>query len=215
MISGEFDLQTTLLVIGAALGVVILLWLLLRSGRRRQSLRAEEQERVEARVDDPYVVTKERPYMKPAAPPPAAAPPLSPPPPPPPPQATTPTDPEIEEAGPPPGEEPDRRIDVAQPAVPLAGEFASIAFPPHSTDHPDELTRMKGVGPKLAALLNQEGITRYEQLASLSDEEVAALDDRLGTFKGRLARDRVIEQARLLASGDTETYEARFGKLGG
>jgi len=101
------------------------------------------------------------------------------------------------------------------PVLPLPSEFAGIAFPPHSTDHPDELTRLKGVGPKLATLLNEEGITRYEQLASLDGGELAALEERLGAFKGRLTRDRVVEQARLLASGDTEAYEATFGKLGG
>jgi predicted flap endonuclease-1-like 5' DNA nuclease len=109
----------------------------------------------------------------------------------------------------------DDDVDVAPPPVPLAGDFAGIAFPPHSTDHPDELTRLKGVGPKLETMLNEEGITRYEQLASLDPQELAALEERLGAFKGRLTRDRVVEQARLLASGDTEGFEATFGKLGG
>ena len=105
--------------------------------------------------------------------------------------------------------------DVAQPAVPVAEDFAGIAFPPRATDHGDELTRLKGVGPKLAAMLNDNGITRYEQLASMDEAQLAALDARLGTFKGRLGRDRVPEQARYLASGDTAGFEATFGKLGG
>jgi predicted flap endonuclease-1-like 5' DNA nuclease len=109
----------------------------------------------------------------------------------------------------------DDELDVAQPAVPLPGDLVGIAFPPRSTDHGDELTRLKGVGPKLEAMLNDEGITRYEQLASLDERELAALEERLGNFKGRLTRDRVVEQARLLASGDTEGFEAAFGKLGG
>jgi predicted flap endonuclease-1-like 5' DNA nuclease len=99
--------------------------------------------------------------------------------------------------------------------LPLPSEFAGIAFPPRSTDHPDELTRLKGVGPKLETMLNEHGITRYEQLASLDPQELAALEERLGAFQGRLTRDRVVEQARLLASGDTEGFEATFGKLGG
>jgi len=40
------------------------------------------------------------------------------------------------------------------------------------------------------------------------------LDDRLGPFKGRLERDRVVEQASYLARGDRDGFEARFGKLG-
>ena len=137
------------------------------------------------RAGEPYVANKERPYMKEAAPPAAD---LA-----------------------PPSAEPD----VAQPAVPVAEDFAGIAFPPRATDHGDSLTRLKGVGPKLAAMLNEQGITRYEQLASMDDAQLAALDARLGTFKGRLARDRVPEQARYLASGDTAGFEATFGKLGG
>ena len=59
----------------------------------------------------------------------------------------------------------------------------------------DDLTRLKGVGPKFAARLNELGITRYDQLAGLNANEVAHLDERMGPFQGRLARDRVIEQA--------------------
>jgi predicted flap endonuclease-1-like 5' DNA nuclease len=193
---GSFD-QTTLIAIGAAIAIILALTIVFGLARRRQSLRREQPPEVEARRD-PFPATRERPYMKAAAPPPAA------PPPPPPPPAVT--------SGAPLA---DDEVDVAPPPVPLAGDFAGIAFPPHSTDHPDELTSLKGVGPKLEALLNQEGITRYEQLASLNDQELAALEERLGAFKGRLTRDRVVEQARLLASGDTEGFEATFGKLGG
>jgi predicted flap endonuclease-1-like 5' DNA nuclease len=77
----------------------------------------------------------------------------------------------------------------------------------------DDLQRMKGVGPKLASLLQGKGLTRYEQIAALTLEEVAALDADLGAFKGRLARDRVVEQAGYLARGDQAGYEAAFGRL--
>ena len=79
----------------------------------------------------------------------------------------------------------------------------------------DDLQRLKGVGPKLAARLNELGITSYAQLAGLNETEVALLDDRLGPFKGRVARDRLVEQAHYLARGDKDGFEARFGKLGG
>jgi predicted flap endonuclease-1-like 5' DNA nuclease len=36
----------------------------------------------------------------------------------------------------------------------------------------------------------------------------------MGPFQGRLARDRVIEQADYLARGDVEGFEEKFGKLG-
>ena len=58
------------------------------------------------------------------------------------------------------------------------------------------------------------GITRGDQLAALTAAQARELDVQLGAFTGRMARDRWIDQARLLASGDTAAYEAEFGKLG-
>ena len=85
---------------------------------------------------------------------------------------------------------------------------------PGASGSRDDLQSLKGVGPKLAQMLNERGISRYEQLARLTVEEVEQLDDQLGPFRGRLQRDRVIEQADYLARGDTEGFEARFGNLG-
>ena len=76
-----------------------------------------------------------------------------------------------------------------------------------------DLCLLKGVGPKFADALHDLGFTRYEQLAHLTPTEVELLDERLGSFRGRIARDRIIEQADYLARGDTDGYEQRFGKL--
>ena len=78
---------------------------------------------------------------------------------------------------------------------------------------PDNLQAMKGVGPKLAALLNSHGLTRFDQIAGLSEGQVEALDANLGAFRGRLARDRIVEQAQYLARGDQDGFKARFGSL--
>lgn len=78
----------------------------------------------------------------------------------------------------------------------------------------DDLTRIKGLGPKLAAQLNGLGVTRFADIAGLTPEAAAALDAQLGSFTGRLDRDRWIEQARFLAAGDKPGYEAVFGRLG-
>lgn len=98
----------------------------------------------------------------------------------------------------------------------VAGEI--IGAPVHdnlpgSHGVPDDLQRLKGVGPKLAALLNSKGLTRYEQIALLTPEDVERIDADLGAFRGRLTRDRVVEQAAFLARGDRDGYEAQFGKL--
>ena len=84
---------------------------------------------------------------------------------------------------------------------------------PGAVGEPDDLKRLKGVGPKLATMLNQMGIVRYDQIAKLAPSQVDAIDAQLGAFKGRFQRDRIVEQADYLARGDTDGYEAKFGKL--
>lgn len=79
----------------------------------------------------------------------------------------------------------------------------------------NDLTTIKGLGPKLATTLGEHGITSVAQIAALSPDAAAELDAKLGTFKGRMGRDRWIEQAKLLSAGDRAAYEAAFGKLGG
>ena len=73
---------------------------------------------------------------------------------------------------------------------------------------------LKGVGPKLVAKLHELGITRFDQIANWSDEDVARIDGELGNFKGRIRRDNWIDQAKLLAAGDTAGFEAKYGSLG-
>jgi predicted flap endonuclease-1-like 5' DNA nuclease len=102
------------------------------------------------------------------------------------------------------------------PAPPVAAPAPAPAPAVAATDDgpADDLTRMKGVGPKVAALLNELGVTRFAQIAGWSDDDIARIDTHLGAFRGRAVRDRWVEQARLLAAGDTAAYEAAFGRLG-
>ena len=79
---------------------------------------------------------------------------------------------------------------------------------------PDELTRLKGLGPRAAALLNGMGYTRYDQIAAWSEADAARVDAGMGAFQGRIVRDRWIEQARFLAEHDVAGFEERFGKIG-
>jgi predicted flap endonuclease-1-like 5' DNA nuclease len=75
----------------------------------------------------------------------------------------------------------------------------------------DDLTKIKGVGPKLVTLLAGLGVTRLEQIAAWTESDVAAIDAQLGRFKGRIERDQWVEQAKLLISEDKSAYAARFG----
>lgn len=88
-----------------------------------------------------------------------------------------------------------------------------LAEAPPPSDEGDDLTRIKGLGPKISTALRALGVTRYAEIAAWTEEDVVRIDAQLGAFAGRATRDNWIEQAKLLAGGDTAAYEARFGKL--
>ena len=75
------------------------------------------------------------------------------------------------------------------------------------------LMQLKGLGPKVADRLAELGVTSVGQIAALSDDDAVRLDDQLGPFRGRMMRDRWIEQARFLAAGDKAGFESVFGRL--
>jgi predicted flap endonuclease-1-like 5' DNA nuclease len=57
------------------------------------------------------------------------------------------------------------------------------------------------------------GFHSFEQIARLTPTEIERIDPQLGAFRGRLTRDRIVEQADYLARNDTDGFEQRFGKL--
>lgn len=91
-------------------------------------------------------------------------------------------------------------VESAAPVVPAA---------PAGTD----LTRLKGLGPKVAAMLVEQGIPDIATLARLQPGEADDVAAQLGVFAPRMAKDRWVEQARYLATGDIAGFEAVFGKL--
>lgn len=91
-------------------------------------------------------------------------------------------------------------VETAAPVVPAT---------PTGTD----LTRLKGLGPKVAAMLVEQGIPDIATLARLQPAGADDVASRLGTFAPRMAKDRWVEQARYLAAGDIAGFEAVFGKL--
>lgn len=63
----------------------------------------------------------------------------------------------------------------------------------------DNLKLIKGIGPKLEAMLNKMGFFHFDQIADWGPEHVAWVDANLEGFKGRVSRDNWVEQARVLA----------------
>lgn len=103
-------------------------------------------------------------------------------------------------------------VAAAPPTVAPALQPAPDAAPAQAQAG-DDLTRIKGLGPKLAEQLGALGVTSYAQIAEWDDAEIDRIDAQLGRFQGRIRRDDWVTQARLLAEADQTAYEERYGRL--
>ncbi len=64
----------------------------------------------------------------------------------------------------------------------------------------DDLKKLSGVGPALEKKLLEGGVMSFAQIAAWTEEDVAAMDEKL-SFKGRIEREGWIEQAKELSKG--------------
>lgn len=94
-----------------------------------------------------------------------------------------------------------KRAPVAADGKPLVYETA----PPEGSD---DLKLISGVGPKLEQTLNELGIYRFDQVAGWRKKEIEWVDARL-RFKGRIARDDWMSQAKILAKGGETEFSKR------
>ncbi len=102
---------------------------------------------------------------------------------------------------------------VAVGAQDVVEEAAAATPAPAADAAGDDLAQIKGVGPKLVAVLGALGVTSFAQIAAWSEADIAEVDAKLGTFAGRIVRDSWVEQCKFLAAGDTSGFEGKFGKL--
>ncbi|MDF0544764.1 hypothetical protein PX699_20655 [Sphingobium sp. H39-3-25] len=204
----EFFAAYGLWLLIALLVVIVVMFLL--TGRKRD---AAAPTQTTAQVPSQAPVAEKTPVAPPPAPPAAVAEPVVSVPP------TAPTPAAVPVAEP----APIAPVPVS-PAVAVVPDVAVSTPAPAATPAPtaaaaapsggaDNLLLLKGIGPKLAALLGTLGVTSFAQIAAWSDADLAAIDEKLGNFKGRPVRDQWIDQAKLLAAGDTAGFEARYGKL--
>ena len=91
--------------------------------------------------------------------------------------------------------EPVAEAEAEEPA--LTPEPPAVLFDIAPLDA-DDLKQLKGVGPKLAEMLNAMGIYRFEQIAGFSEANLAWVDQNLTSFKGRPLRDDWVAQAKAL-----------------
>lgn len=80
---------------------------------------------------------------------------------------------------------------------------------------PDDLTRIEGIGPKIAGLLADAGITRFAQLAEAPASQLQAVLRAAGRRFAMARPDTWAQQADLLARGDIAGFEALTARLRG
>ena len=115
---------------------------------------------------------------------------------------------------------PDAAEKIAKPAAKAAATPAPAAgegTKPKTMKAPrkagaDDLKLIKGVGPKLEALLHSMGFFHFDQIAKWTSEEVAWVDQNLEGFKGRVTRDDWVAQAAILADGGETEFSNRAKK---
>lgn len=88
----------------------------------------------------------------------------------------------------------------ASESVAEAGEEVTSPIFAVPEGEADDLKSITGVGPVLEKKLNALGITTYAQIANLSAEDIARVEDVIGS-KGRIERDGWLNQATELAKG--------------
>ena len=90
---------------------------------------------------------------------------------------------------------------------------APAESPPETPAEPDDLKKIEGIGPKVAGLLNENGITTFAQLG---DTPVEKLDEILAANKLQMMHPvSWPQQAKLAADGDWEALEKMQDELRG
>ena len=94
-----------------------------------------------------------------------------------------------------------------------------VGVPPEAHVHPlaekpaDDLVRIEGIGPKVAKVLNEAGITTFEALAHANAADVQKVLSAAGLQM--MNPEGWIEQASLAAKGDWAGFEKLQSELNG
>lgn len=72
--------------------------------------------------------------------------------------------------------------------------------PGAKTQSGDNLKQITGIGPALEKKLKENGISTFKQLAELSKEDIARLEEQVIRFPGRIKRERWVQQAKKLTT---------------
>ena len=77
-----------------------------------------------------------------------------------------------------------------------------VLYTDGATDgEPDDLKKIKGIGPKFEGDLNAKGVYYFRQIAAWTPKDVKMIDEIIDSFPGRIERDEWVKQAAELAKG--------------
>lgn len=98
------------------------------------------------------------------------------------------------------GAKPSKKAAVKKEAAPKVEAAAAPTAAPLFTapaGEPDDLTKIKGIGPVAAGQLAEQGITTFAQVAALSDADIATIDEAMPFSADQITDWR--DQAKALA----------------
>jgi predicted flap endonuclease-1-like 5' DNA nuclease len=102
--------------------------------------------------------------------------------------------------------------DTAEPGPEAARRVAARKVA--RTGPPDDLKRIRGVGVLIERKLNALGVSRYEDIANWTADDIDRVSEQLD-FKGRIQREGWVEQARILAAGGDTEFSRRLDRRDG
>ncbi len=73
----------------------------------------------------------------------------------------------------------------------------------------DDLKAIEGIGPALEKLVNDMGFFHFDQIAGWTEADVALVDAEMKTFKGRIIRDKWVEQAKIIVKDGLDAFRER------
>ncbi len=102
---------------------------------------------------------------------------------------------------------------AASKPAPKKAPAAKTTSAPAAAGKADNLRRLIGIGPVNEKLLKGQGVTTYAQIAAWTEADVKRIEEVLN-FDGRIAREKWIEQAKLLAAGNEAEFARQFPTAG-
>jgi len=94
-----------------------------------------------------------------------------------------------------------------------AGQVATAEVPQVRTI--DDLTRIEGIGPKIAAVLTENGVTTFAQLAETAPEKITEMLKASGGRFGMARPETWPQQAALAAAGKWDEFKKLTDELVG